>query len=287
MRLVLHIAVAVLGAAFLVPSGSAQEARSPDLASPSQSSAVPGGVDTPGFNLAVEKIENAIRSLKVESDKREAERKEQREKDELVAQQEMSASARDTLVLTRIGTGFTAIGFLAILGTLFFTGSAAKSSRVMAQEAAHTSKAAYLTVAATREVGHAQVRPYVGIKNTFIEPVNGGEPRLRIHLENYGVSPALRVHCRAFYYRPAVSGGSSDYVRELPRQRAKFVLFGGELRGTSFDIAKPDYEHILVSVNVTYADINGQLYRTREALRLIRRGADLAFETYGPYSRVT
>lgn len=200
----------------------------------------------------------------------------QREIDTLAVQQQMNIAAQQSTFYTQMQTWLVGIGQALLLVTLFYMHRA--------------NQAAFAAVNTSREIGHAQTRPYLGIEKILIEETPDTAPRLRLHIRNHGQSTAVTVDCRATYYW--VEGENSEFSLpsrqiEVAQRRAPFSLFGGQMRGTSFNLDKRGDMTMFVSSSLTYHDIQGNRYRTREVFRYLTRdgGKSFAFETYGKYSR--
>jgi hypothetical protein len=138
-----------------------------------------------------ERIESAIRSLKVEADKKENEEKESREKSDLIAQQEMSRWAFWTMVATWGTTLLSLAALLTIYRTLVHTRRAADASNRMVIEAQQT------TVAAreANEIARMSDRPFVMVKSVGhnMREWTSGQAAFEwsFALTNHGKGPAI------------------------------------------------------------------------------------------------
>ena len=167
------------------------------------------------YNLlpALVRIEAAIRSLKAEVNQTESEQKDQREKADLVAQQEMSRWAWWMMIPTWITTALTFAALLAILRTLHHTRRAADYSRDMVKEGSKSNTAAFRAASAAEEgvqaardsvslaseTAQRQLRAYLLHKepNQTWNFENKNEPptsvEFGIRFVNTGQTPAMRV----------------------------------------------------------------------------------------------
>ncbi|MEP3266419.1 MAG: hypothetical protein ABJM86_08825 [Hyphomicrobiales bacterium] len=108
-----------------------------------------------------------------------------RAENDLVAQTEMAIWAFWLLIVSTFALAFTAIGVWFIYRTLSIT-------RETLTQATLTTKAANETVKVTREMGHAQIRAYLSIRNGNYS-ISGNDIRFDVCLANTGQSPSRRA----------------------------------------------------------------------------------------------
>ena len=109
-----------------------------------------------------------------------------RSENDLVAQTEMSLWAFWLLIVSTFTLAVTAIGVWFIYRTLSVT-------QETLRQAEETTKAANKTVKVTREMGHAETRAYLSIRNGSYS-ISGNSIRFAVQVANSGQSPSRRCN---------------------------------------------------------------------------------------------
>lgn len=176
-------------------------------------------------------------------------------------------------------------GLALVLGTLIATAVAAK--------------AAWQTVRTMDAAAKQQLRAYVGIDHVSVEE-NGHHPRVRLHLKNFGLTPAGNVLGAVNLLWE--TGKAADmrtkvvFDERAALRRAPFPIFGGQMRGTSFPIdsgrwtsVRAQTETLFVFTRITYTDIHGKAQETEAMFRCITHdgGKHFGFEDYDDYAEAT
>ncbi|MEP0320888.1 hypothetical protein [Bauldia litoralis] len=158
----------------------------------------------PDYSAILESIETAIRELIPEENQNERQRQEQREIDDLGAQQQMAVWAKGVFWATVATVGITMVGLFLIWRTLKHTRRAADYARDMVEEGRQaTSAAESATHEAKRQADTAEAaysrleRPYLfpKIVGSRLYKVPDGTKTPKPHIEytvaNYGKTPAI------------------------------------------------------------------------------------------------
>jgi hypothetical protein len=148
-----------------------------------------------GVQRSIDGIARAIDSVNANTN---TDEDSQREKDDLLAQQEMAKWARLMFYAAAISTILTLAGVILLGFTLAYTKwtldeakNATKAALSAVSEAEKTTKAAEASVNVTRDIGEAQVRAYVRIADAKLEfTTSDGHPLIQIFAANSGQSPA-------------------------------------------------------------------------------------------------
>lgn len=168
------------------------------------------------FTPALEKIEAAIRDLIAEEDKIEAQRKQDSEKRDLDAQEQMAKWAFWMTLATIGGVIATFVGLVLIGKTLKHTRIAAEHTGNMLLEAEKATEAAEAAVVATRDIGEKQVRAYLHVKDIKVHYSRGFRRGLgaEITIANAGQSPS--IDCEAVIHFAMAGEGHAIIHIPLP-----------------------------------------------------------------------
>lgn len=159
---------AAVGLALIVTSGQAQEhtEQAKGTADEQEESAEP-------FSIPVSIVESQEAS---EARQRHEQVSEEREREDLVAQQGMNAATQRVAKYAFWQTWLVGIGTAVLIYTLVLMRLA--------------NRAAWAAVRATEDVGKKQVRAYLGVESAKVEPMAGRGCYCFFTLKNYGQSPA-------------------------------------------------------------------------------------------------
>lgn len=148
----------------------------------------------PDLLPAVNGIETAIRDLIAEQRDQAGQDPSSHEVRDLGAQEKMAKWAFWMFVASAATVVLTFAALLAILRTLHHTKRAADAAADMVSEAKATTAAAEKTIGVTREIGEAQVRAYLSVKELAVGVSSEGNFRIGIIAVNSGLSPARHCH---------------------------------------------------------------------------------------------
>lgn len=176
---------------------------------------------TPDYSTALQRIESAIRNLIPAPDENKSQRQEQREIDDLQAQEGMAKWAFWMFVASTATVAITFVGLILIWRTLHHTRRAADYAKDMVIEARLTTQAAKATVAESEKAAEAAnkqadiaqqalrglERPYLFVKIINTEhlrhPDEASQPHVIYTLVNHGKTPAtLRSISISLRYNP-------------------------------------------------------------------------------------
>lgn len=167
--------------------------------SPSTQQAGPEDSDSAPLLTAIQSIEAAIRELVAEEDKVAAEQRDALDQADLRAQESMALWAFWMFVASAFSVFLTGVGVLLIWRTLIYTRDAAQYAKVAAdhagagvKEAKKATVAARDTVTVTRDLGMAQLRPYIFCKSASYT-LTKESMDVQLELGNVGISPAGEV----------------------------------------------------------------------------------------------
>jgi hypothetical protein len=147
------------------------------------------------------------------------ERTENRERDDLLAQQGMEKAAEDMVGYAHAQTWLIGIGTILLLATLVLTRQA--------------NQAAWAAVAVTREMGEAQARAYVSVSNAFIIR-EGGNLVAAVEIQNFGQTPAYDLT----HWNVTGSGERKDFPRATPKGGGTTMGPGAPMHTkTAFDLS--------------------------------------------------
>lgn len=195
-----HVAIGAYFAAGILLSAplSAQSPEASGSTQPSPSVQGDSTGQTDNNQSAAERPPFPVRIVedpkKAEDAERREQRAEQREADDLIAQQRAAAAAEraaDAAESQRVAawwqTALTALGTLGLLYTLALT-------RRSVKEAGRSADAALAALQAAERTAERQLRAYIGILDISVSHVaTGRSPRVAINLKNFGQTPAHRL----------------------------------------------------------------------------------------------
>lgn len=228
----------------------------------------------PPFSVPVRILEQA--DNKTDADRMREAEADQRDKEDLVTQQEMSKFAQWTFFLS-VGQFILAIiGALGLLITLVLT----RRSLVAAEQATKTSVQA---VTLTQKISERELRAYVLVEETEIRYLPNGASEVIIGFKNTGQTPALDLVTEAWHYD--VFDG-----RQIVRspQASKFSIGAGASRFKHVGPIGPDTTTLLrngqLRMDITgiadYRDVFGRQHWTK--FHLVCGGAS-GFEPGGAH----
>ena len=160
------------------------------------------------ITLALNNIKSALRELLAADDQRQAEERQQRESRDLEAQESMARSAELMFYATTATVLLTALALWAIVRTLHHTRRAADSADGMLTEARAATVAAQESLAVNQQVGQAQVRAYIAVRDVRIQSASAKDDigiDVWFDLKNNGQTPAMEVRAFLISHSPSES----------------------------------------------------------------------------------
>jgi len=233
----------------------------------------------PDYTPAFERIESAIRDLVSEKDENARQRQDNREKDDLEAQQNMAFWAKFMFWATVAAVIVTGMGVALVGFTLRHTRRAADYAGDMVKEAKLTTAAANETISVTRDIGQKQARAYVGIGTVTVKMNDDGIIGAVVEIENTGQTPALNVICGVtLTICPFPLRKPLPTPKEPGVLRSSAILHGGKhvtIKGLTLPVPlSPEYQRdfteskgaFFIHGAITYEDVFGEPHFTKFCL---------------------
>jgi|GEM_PF-4358537 len=206
-----------------------------------------------------------------------------REKFDLKAQQDMALWAFGMLLVSMVGVIITAAGTIYIAATLKEARETTKAAKISAEEARKATITAQEAVAVAREMGAAQIRAYLAVREVGENPERRGDLTLEDKFKvvpffiNSGASPALNVRMKTV--TGSIQNGGAfvphfpDFDNASNGSVGAGVPFGAPSEEmTLSDWTSPNTENSgqsrTIAVYYSYSDVFGTSYKGYVAWKL-------------------